>query len=36
MLELLVTEIGGASRDVGDAIERILRNASLITELKVV
>jgi hypothetical protein len=35
LLELLVTEIGGANEDVGDAIEHILRNASQITELRV-
>jgi hypothetical protein len=35
LFELLVTEIGGAPKDVGDAIEHILRNASQIAELKV-
>ena len=35
LFELLVTEIGGATTDVGDTIEHILRNASEITELKV-
>jgi len=35
LFEVLVVEIGGATRDVGDAIERILRNASEITELRV-
>lgn len=35
LFEVLVTEIGGASEDVGHAIEHILRNASEITELKV-
>ena len=35
LCELLVTEIGGAPKDVGDAIEHILRNASQITELRV-
>jgi hypothetical protein len=35
LFELLVTEIGGPPKDVGDAIEHILRNASQITELKV-
>jgi hypothetical protein len=33
--ELLVTEIGGATEDVGHAIEHILRNASQITQLRV-
>ena len=32
---LLVTEIGGAPKDVEDVVEDILRNASEITELKV-
>jgi hypothetical protein len=35
LLELLVTEIGGAPKDVGEVIEHILRNASEIRELKV-
>jgi hypothetical protein len=35
LLELLVTEIGGAPKDVADAIERILRHAKEISELKV-
>jgi len=35
LFQLLVTEIGGAPKDVGDAIEDILRNASEITGLKV-
>jgi len=35
LFHLLVTEIGGAPEDVGDAIEDSLRNASEITELKV-
>lgn len=35
LFELLVTEIGGATADVGDIIEHILRNASEITELRV-
>jgi hypothetical protein len=34
VFQLLVTEIGGAPKDVGDAIEDILRNASEITELQ--
>jgi len=36
LIQLLVTEIGGAPKDVGDAIEHILRNASQITELEVI
>jgi len=35
LFELLVAEIGGATKDVGHAIEHILRNASQITELRV-
>jgi hypothetical protein len=35
LFNLLVAEIGGATEDVGHAIEDILRNASQITELKV-
>lgn len=35
LLELLVVEIGGAPKDVGDVIERLLRNASEITKLTV-
>jgi hypothetical protein len=35
LFELLVTEIGGAPKDVGDAIEHILRNAREITALTV-
>ena len=35
LFELLVTEIGGAPKHVGDAIEHILRNASQITALTV-
>jgi hypothetical protein len=35
LFELLITEIGGATEDVGHAIEHILRNASQITELTV-
>lgn len=35
LLELLVAEIGGAPKDVGNIIEHILRNASQITELRV-
>src|SRR5262249_52822956 len=35
LFQLLVTEIGGAPKDVGDACEDILRNASEITELTV-
>jgi hypothetical protein len=35
LFELLVTEIGGAPKGVGDVIEHILRNASEIAELKV-
>ncbi len=35
LFELLVVEIGGAPKDVGDVIERLLRNASEITELTV-
>jgi hypothetical protein len=35
LFELLVVEIGGATKDVGNAIEDILRHASEITELKV-
>jgi hypothetical protein len=35
LFTLLVAEIGGATEDVGHAIEHILRNASQITELKV-
>ena len=35
LFELLVTEIGGAPKDVGDVIEHILRHAREITELKV-
>jgi hypothetical protein len=34
LFTLLVTEIGDATEDVGDAIEDILRNASEITELR--
>lgn len=35
LFELLVTEIGGASEEVGHAIEHILRHAKEITELRV-
>ena len=35
LLELLVTEIGGAPKDTGDVIEHILRHAREITELRV-
>ena len=35
LFELLVVEMGGAPKDVGHAIEHILRNASQITELRV-
>jgi hypothetical protein len=35
LFELIVAEIGGATEDVGHAIEHILRNASQITELRV-
>jgi hypothetical protein len=35
LFELLVTEMGGAPKDVGHVIEDILRNASQITELRV-
>ena len=35
LFELLVTEIGGATDNVSDPIEDILRHASEITELKV-
>jgi hypothetical protein len=35
LFNLLGAEIGGATKDVGGAIEDILRNASQITELKV-
>jgi hypothetical protein len=35
LFQLIVVEIGGAPRNVGDVIERILRNASEISELKV-
>jgi hypothetical protein len=34
LFELLVTEIGGAPKDVGDVIEHILRHAREITELR--
>ena len=35
LFNLLVTEIGGAPKDVGDVIEAILRKAKEIAELKV-
>jgi hypothetical protein len=35
VFNMIVSEIGGATTDVGDAIEEILRNAREITELKV-
>ena len=35
LFELLVVEIGGAPKDVGNVIEHILRNASQITDLRV-
>jgi hypothetical protein len=35
LFELLVVEIGGAPKDVGDVIGHILRNASQIAELRV-
>ena len=35
LFELLVTEIGGAPKEVGDVIEHILRQAREITELRV-
>ena len=35
VFNMLVSEIGGATKDVGDAIEEILRNAREIMDLKV-
>lgn len=35
LLELLVAEMGGAPKDVGNVIEHILRSASEITQLRV-
>jgi hypothetical protein len=35
LFSLLVSEIGGAPKDVGDAVEAILRHAREISELKV-